>query len=153
MNKKLVFLAVLVSLLALSLAFVSCKDDEVFTNIDPGTIQIRITEIPPDVMTARQNGQLLIGLFAPNNHLENGISDAIAGRNTLINSGDDRIGPDWYEFYFYDLTNNQKYKADMSAEFTIGIINTSNNSGKIIREALETNTTNVISYSTFNDAR
>jgi hypothetical protein len=146
MKKKLVFAFNV--LLVFGLLFTACDNGN--SPGSSGTFKIRITEIPSNVMTAGSNGQISIGI-GPANALQSDGSNAFAGRGTDIYSGDDRSGPDWYEFYLYNLNNYQTYIGN-PGNYDIGFINNSNNSIKVIRNIkLEVNTVNLIPYGSFSD--
>jgi hypothetical protein len=129
------------------LLFMACDNGN---NSDfTGTFRIRITGIPSDIMTARQNGRILIGI-GPANVLQNNGLNALAGRNTNIFDNDDNFGTDWYEFFLYDIDNYQEKYTSSSGNYDIGFMNNSNDSTKIIRDIrLEVNITNTIGYSSF----
>jgi hypothetical protein len=146
MKKKLYFTFGI--LLVFCLLFTVCDNSN--SSSSSGTFKIRVTGIPYDVIVAGQRGYIHVGI-GPANTLQSDGSNALAARSTDINSTDDRSGPDWYEFYLYNLNNYQTYIGN-SGNYDIGFINNSNNSKKVIRNIrLEVNTVNLILYSSFVD--
>jgi hypothetical protein len=147
MNKKVVFPAMLVSLLAFGLAFVSCDNGTGSggTGDESGTFRIKITGIPSNVMAAGQNGQILIGLYLPNTTSYSTVN-ALAGRDTSL-LGDDDSGSDWYEFSMYTLTSGSKF---VGAAGNYDIAFTSSLVSKVLKNTrLEVYQTNTVSYSSF----
>jgi hypothetical protein len=142
MNKKLVFLAMLVSLLAPGFILTGCPTDSGGGD-ETGTFRIKITDIPADVMAA---GQILIGLY-PANTTNYAPSNALAGRDTS-QSGDDDRGSDWYEFSMYNVTPGTKYTGsagNYDIAFTGGSV-----ASKVLKNIrLEVNQTNTVSYNAF----
>jgi hypothetical protein len=162
MNKKLVFLAMLVSLPALSLVFVAC-DNETSPGGggETGTFRIKITDIPTSVMNAGKSGQNLIGLY-PANTSAYTTSNALAGRDTA-QSGDDSSNSvfsesaenyysNWYEFSMYKTsTPGEKYTGP-AGNYDIAFKNKLTLAGKVIKNTkLEVNATNTFSYNDFGD--
>lgn len=149
MNKKLVFSVMLVSLLALSLAFVSCDNGTTNPSGDgTGTFRIKITGIPESVMAAGGSGQILIGLFSANTTTYND-GDALAGRDTSLSADDDDGGSDWYEFSMYTLTSEEKYVGP-AGNYDIAFFNQQASTLKVLtNKRLEVNRTNTLSYGDF----
>jgi hypothetical protein len=143
MNKKFNFLVVLVSLLALGLVFVSC--DNGTSPGGGGTFRIRITNIPSEIMSAGQSGQILIGLY-PANSTTYTISNALAGRDTSLAVAADFCS-DWYEFSMYNTSTLEEY-VDSAGNYDIGFI--SGQTSRVLKNVrLKVNQLNTFSYSDF----
>jgi hypothetical protein len=159
MKKKLNLLVMLASLLALSLVFVSCNNGTTSgggtggggdgaDDTETGTFRIKITDIPPSVMTAGANGLNLIGLY-PANTTTYSTSNALAGRDTGLPGDDDATGSDWYEFSMYTLTGGAKYTGP-AGNYDIAFINKSTQVGKVLKNVrLEIDQLNTFSYNGF----
>jgi hypothetical protein len=133
-------------LLVFGLLIMTCDNGN--NSNSSGTIRIRITDIPGNVMLHGQSGQILIGI-GPANQLSKDGSNALAGRNTDIFADDDKMGSNWFEFSLYNITNYNLYIGS-SGNYDIGFIDSSNSTTKVIRnKRLEANTTNVFSYDSF----
>jgi hypothetical protein len=151
MNKKLNLLVMLVSLLALILAFGSCDDGSGGGGGggNTGTFRIKITDIPPAIMDDGRDGLNLIGLY-PANTTTYATANALAGRDTSLD-GDDKAGSDWYEFSMYNLTPGSKY-VGLVGNYDIAFINTSTNVGKVLKNRrIEVSQLNTFSYINFVD--
>jgi hypothetical protein len=162
MNKKLNLLVMLVGLLALSLVFGSCDNgttdpgggDNGITDLgsgDTGTFRIKITDIPSKEMTAfKDDGDILIGLFKAYTTAYT-TDNALAGRSTWEDADDDKFGPDWYEFFIYDVIGlGSNHYVGTAGNYDIGFINTETDFGRVLKnERLEVSETNTLSYDDF----
>jgi hypothetical protein len=143
--KRLFILRMSVVLLTLGMVLIGCDSGNNPTG-SVGNIRIRVTGIPSDVMSAGQNGLILIGI-GPANAFNN-VSDALAGRDTNIFSSDDLQGNDWYEFSLYKIDNYQEEYTGAAGNYDIGFMY--NSSAKFARnKRLEVNMVNTIPYSAF----
>jgi hypothetical protein len=143
--KRFFILTMTVVLLTLGMALIGCDSGNNPVN-SVGNIRIRITGIPSEVMSACQNGQILIGIGPANAF--NDVSDALAGRDTTISSSTDLQGNDWYEFFLYTINNYQEEYTGAAGNYDIGFMY--NSSVQFARnKRLEINTVNTIPYSAF----
>ena len=97
MRKMILFLAIPVLFLASGLLFVSCNDGGV------GTIQIRINNIPPEIMTHVAADRFSIFLSSVNRPL---IPIAIWDSSK---EGEAQIAGNSYSFFMYNLVGSSKF--------------------------------------------
>ena len=144
------YFGIIVLAFIIGLSMVACNsnvnddDDDI---IATGTIQIRINDIPPNIMALRESGDLMIGIGKANSLFSE--ADIIVGRGTNFDSIYDKYGPDWYQFF---IINNEDFNKYIGKEgnYDIAIMDRDSKETWIKRdETLLVNSLNTISFSTF----
>ena len=148
MKNTIKIFGIILFITVISFSFITCDDDDGNKNTT-GTIQIKLTNIPSNVMTLRETGKLVIGIGNANS-LYDLSTDIIVGRGTNYNSIYDEHGSDWYQFFLINNDNYDKF-IGKTGKYDIVIIDMNNHSTWIVRNVtLNVNSLNIVSFSSFN---